>query len=261
MPFGLGLGLGLNARRGGAASDPTLVSQLRFLGTNGSTTFTDDVNPSRVWTPSGLTQIATDASASAGVSGKFQSSVYGPLETPYTPGGDFDISGPSTIFCFEAFAKQDVLTGNACIFGQWTNNGAGALAWRTFTLIFISADTGANLLCAIVDNSSNVVASGVSATSIPLGIYGHVAFYKPTAGATGMYMALNGVVTPVFPGTYILPPVGGNTPVTQQIGSAYDAGGTPSRMDGNVQGFRLWKGSCPYGASNFTPPTPPFPAI
>lgn len=235
--------------------DPMIVSQLRFTGANGSTAFTDDypAGTPRLWTPVNGASIDTDATAAAGVSGNFDG-VNDRIQTPNT--ADLNLTG-DRIFCVDMFVKK-ATAGMDSLAAQWTNFSGSTTNGCRWILYTTEAD---GLAVYIVNAAVNdvVTSEGVAEQqTVPIGAWAHVAFYKPALGNGGYYLAVDGVVWNVLTGAANIM---GDGPNPEPLTIA-DLANSPSQnpLNGRIQGFRIRNGTCPYGATNFTPPTPPFSA-
>lgn len=97
-------------------NDVAVVSQLRFIGANGSTTFTDDVD-GNVWTPSGSAQLKTDQFRWGGSAGFFNGTTdY--ISMPSRPGMNLG----TTDFAIEVYFRVASFTKS---YGTLVGNNIG----------------------------------------------------------------------------------------------------------------------------------------
>lgn len=226
---------------GAPSVDPdaaNVVSLLKFQGSNGSTTFTDDTG--RTWTAQGDAQIATDATAAAGVSGTFDGT--GDYLTASTS-TDFDFGTGE--FCVEAFVKPSAIPGPgvaSTIVGKWNPN---------FNWIMV-IDTNGALGFYFTEAGGGAQFPHGTNGQITAGNWYHVAVYKLV---NNIRMAVNGVTSGTTGNSLGIQATGG-----QALAIAADAVGG-NRFAGQMQGVRVTKGVSRYGTSNFSPPSPPFPNL
>ena len=220
------------------ASDPywsSVTSLLHFDGTNGSTSFTDQVS-NKVWSASGAS-ISTSKSKFGGASGYFNGSSY--INTAssadwYFGVGDFTVEGWIYI----------------------NSNSARAGIWSNFDTSSGSTNDGGFALELTPTNQLNYVHQGIAfvfnsgAATVPTGGWHHVAASRTSGTA---YLFIDGVLA-----------------ASQADSTNFTSSGTPSLtvgvsldstnhyLNANLDEIRVTNGVGRYTAS-FAPPTSAFP--
>jgi hypothetical protein len=210
---------------GGGGGDPdfsSVVSLLHFDGTNGSTTFTDQIGAA--WTVNTGPTISTAESKFGGASGSFGSgSIQKNGGTSYAFGtGDFTL---------EMWLRRN--TGSGVIFDDRVGSfGAGMALYipnATDDLIFFA-------------NGGNQI----TATPYSTGTFRHVAICR-ASGTTRLF------IDGVSAGTYS--DTNDYQANTWVLGAAFN---NTAQQSCYIDDFRATNGVARY-TSNFTPPTAPFP--
>jgi hypothetical protein len=221
---------------GGGGTDPyfsSVKSLLHFDGSNGSTTFTDQI--SRTWTPNNAT-ISTTQSKYGGASGYFSGSSSW-LTTPYVTAdfdwwvGDWTLEYWIYPISFGGVGNLPSAIGNMDQGGSlyW---GLGPLGGSSGTLGFYYWGPGSNPI------------QGAGALST--GSWQHVAATHTTSGITLFNHGTMGSTTAAASGT-------SSTGVPLTI-NGWNSGAFNCYLDD----LRLTQGVARY-TGNFTPPTAPFP--
>lgn len=233
---------------GGGSGDPffaDVFSLLPMSGTDGSTTFTDQI-AGRVWTPTGDAEISTAESPfSGGSSGSFGT---GYLTTGTANDWAFLHTG-STSWTIDIWTYVNALGANRALFG--TNKGSsantGVSAWIDSTghlHVLMSGPSGTTVVNFV--SSSAVVAAGAwYLVSVQLNIAG-------PAGAKPIEPFVNGTQLgslncATFPGGFPSFP----------LNIAAFGGGAIATADGFRAQWRVTKALRYSG--DFTPPTGPWP--
>jgi hypothetical protein len=205
---------------------------LPFNGTNGSSTFTDTVTPSRSFSNSGSPQISTSVKQFGTGSISFNGSSY--ITTPVT--NDF-VFGTGD-FTVEFWAKnnswrttQNMYYNGMVHLGHYSIGVVATVIYNGNLSVGIG---GVGLECAFSPNTSQ---------------WYHIAITRASGTA---YVFINGVLSAS----------GANTTNVSPTGTAYigTSAHLPNNefMDGNIDDLRVTKGVARYTA-NFTPPTSALP--
>ncbi|ODT97253.1 MAG: hypothetical protein ABS82_00955 [Rhodanobacter sp. SCN 67-45] len=213
---------------------------LHFDGSNGSTTFTDEVG--HVWTPLGSPSISTARSKFGGASGLFSGNAA--IRTTYH--SDFDLlSGAFTIKCFVYHTGA----GDHRIFTLGGSVTAGNAT--TGYHLLLQVDNGSRLLLTLSNGTSSPIAMNSGGALVPLNAWSWVAA-SVDAGAANLYLNGTRVAQRISPA--IVRPSGDPIPCIGRITSQ----GAGNDWLGNIDEFQIMKGAAEYSGSSITVPTAPF---
>lgn len=210
----------------------SVVSLLHFEGTNGSTTFTDEVG--NTWTPFGNAQISTAQFQFGAASGLFDGTgdyLQTPSSTNFSANSDFTFEcwiRPATVSTLRTIVNKTPVSGTANEYQ-----------------FYVSA---AAKLSIVVYSAGSVTISIVGSTSIVVNTWNHVAFTKN--GSTWRVF-INGVMD----GSAAESAGYGTNSEPLTIGR--QTSNSTRDFNGYIDEMRIIKGGAIY-TSNFTPPVAPF---
>ena len=238
--------LSLGAQRAEAAApvtDPFFSNTnllLHMNGTNGSTTFTDQMSHSV--TAVGSAQISTAQSKFGGASGSFNGS------TDYLtiPDSD-DWNYGSGDFTIETWVRFSSLASNQAIVDQYTDAGTTVPAWQ---LVYI---TGVGMYFAYHNGTSELITLNSGTSGWATNTWYHVAVVR--SGTTW---------TMYRDGTSVAQVTGNSTTMPDIVGALWignrNYGGNSAPLNGYLDDLRITKGVARYTAA-FTAPTAAFPNL
>lgn len=222
------------------ATDPyfaNVKSLLHFDGTNGSTTFTDVIG--NTWTASVATISTTSPKFGTG------SGLFGPGTLISTTYSTTNFDWWTTSYTIEAWVKPNTLT-------NWSYNSSGSIPVLCGNMTFNSLTDywsfGPNSSGQVMFYYYNGAQNRVTSTAtLSTGVWTHVAMVND-AGTIRFFVGGTASGSAAISGT-----PQSSSGVTMLIGQ-----GNNTNIDGNVDDFRITKGTARYTA-NFTPPTSAFP--
>ena len=223
----------------GSISDPywsSVVSLLYFNGTNGSTTFTDQV-PSTPWTSTNGASISTAQFKFGTSSGSFVHSSSQYIQTPYKSG----FTWGSNNFTMEAFVRPTLSFDSSFISQRNTGTNGFSLECRATGAVWFRANINGTYSDTRITTSTGVLTANV---------WTHIALVR---NGTSWVIYVGGVSSGTLTSSGVLDN-NSNAPV--RIGQAMS--GTEDNFDGYIGELRLTNGVARY-TSNFTPPTLQFP--
>lgn len=224
----------------GGSAGANVSSLLRFDGTNGSTTFTDEVG--HIWTPLGSPSISTAQSKFGGASGLFSGN--GAISTPYH--SDFDLLGSA--FTIEGFIYHTA-TGDHRIFtlgGSVTSFNA-----TTGIHLLVQVDSGSRLLLTLSNGTATPIAMNSSGALVPLNAW---SWFAASVDASAARLYLDGTRVAQVSSPAIVRPSGNPFPCIGRITSQ----GTGNDWRGNIDEHLITKGLAKYNGTSVTVPTAPF---
>jgi hypothetical protein len=212
-----------------------LISLLHYNGTNGSTTFTDQIGGT-TWTATNAT-LDTSTKQFGTASGKFSAGANSHILINTSAG--FAI-GTSADYCVEFWANGNSLTGDVCAF-DCRDPGSGYVG----TSVYLSASSTSNKP-AVINSAAAIIASGAS---FPGGW--NFCVLERYSGTLYFYINSTQIGTAAdsqnttFSGTGTF----GNSIVFSQY------------VNGYIDESRITKHARYFGAGSITVPTAPFPDI
>lgn len=217
---------------GGGGYDEYTKTMLHFNGTDGSTTFTDEIG--RIWTANGNAQLDTAQKKFGTASGLFDGSSW--IDTPATD--DFNVGGDNfTIdFWFSRISAGYGETQFVC--GQ--ADPSGSTAGSAFNILFLST----NILRANFHYGSNNIS--VASAAIVNTAWHHTAIVRNGNSLT-LYVDGVGVSTISVAGITV-----NSSTYKLAIGRRGEVSG--NCFNGYIDEFRVKNGDAVWTA-NFTPPT------
>jgi hypothetical protein len=216
---------------GGDPFGANVLSLLHFDGTNGSTTFTDQV-PGRTWGIGGGSPTISTAQSQFG-----GSSLNVPISSSVVlsaPGIEWLMSGDFSIECW-MYCKDNGGLANAFVINTSTSQGVAVGPTAGGTSVSIALST--NAVRSIGDGGGSIYNRWVHVYAGRQGTTTHIACNGVMASTAGETANMTGTITAVT------------------AGSMAAVGGTPLHY---IDELRVTKGVCRHTAS-FTPPTAPYP--